>query len=140
MRLFVYGTLRQGGTNHHLVSGSPYLGPATTTESYVIATQTSRSFPYIFKHPELYAIPVQGEMYEINQETVRRLDMLEGHPDHYRRQQILVTTPKGDAYACAAYILEDAEMIRDIAEGLGESFVYVQNGDWNQAKVSPTPK
>lgn len=130
MRLFVYGTLRQGCPNHRLLFGSRYLGPATTAEPYVMVTQKSRSFPYIFKHPDLYTTPIRGEMYEINQETVRQLDALEGHPDHYRRQQILVTTPKGDAYACAAYLLEDASMIHDINESLGTAFVFVPNGDW----------
>jgi gamma-glutamylaminecyclotransferase len=136
MRLFVYGTLRQGCTNHHLVFGSPHLGPATTVEPFVMATQKSRSFPYIFKHADLHTAPVKGEMYEINQEVLRRLDVLEGHPDHYRRQQILVATPKGDTYACAAYVLEDTAMIEEIANRLGETFVYVQDGDWTQAKVT----
>lgn len=130
MRLFVYGTLRQGCPNHRLIFGSRYLGPATTVEPYVMVTQKPRSFPYIFKHPDLYATPINGEMYEINQETLRKLDELEGHPDHYLRTQILVVSPKGDTYACAAYILEDPVLREDIANGLGKSFVYVRNGDW----------
>ena len=134
MRLFVYGTLRQGGTNHHLIFGSPFLGVATTADSYVMVTQKSRSFPYIFKHSDHHTVPVQGEMYEINQETLRRLDILEGHPDHYRRQQILVTSKKGDAYACAAYILEDPDMIQEITAELGTRFVFVRDGDWTECK------
>ena len=103
-----------------------------------MATQKSRSFPYIFKHPDLYTTPIQGEMYEINQEVLRRLDILEGHPDHYRRQQILVATPKGDTYACAAYVLVDSALIEDIANNVGRGFVYVKGGDWvQQAKVTP---
>lgn len=102
-----------------------------------MATQKSRSFPYIFKHAELHAIPVKGEMYDVNEETFRRLDILEGHPDHYRRQQIRVVTRRGEQYECATYILEDPALIEDIANGLGRGFVYVKDGDWTQAKVTP---
>jgi gamma-glutamylaminecyclotransferase len=137
MRLFVYGTLRQGCTNHHLVFGSPYLGPATTAEPYVMATQKSRSFPYIFKHADFYAVPVQGEIYEINDEILRRLDILEGHPDHYRRQQVRVVSPKGKMLECEAYVLEDNGMLNEIVNGLGMTFVYVKDGDWTQVKVTP---
>jgi gamma-glutamylaminecyclotransferase len=139
MRLFVYGTLRQGCTNHHLVFGSRHLGPATTVEPFVMTTQKSRSFPYIFKHADLYAAPVKGEMYEINQEVLRRLDDLEGHPDHYRRQQIRVKTPKEEILECAAYILEDPVLCEDIANGLGKGFVYVQDGDWTQNSQNTHP-
>jgi gamma-glutamylaminecyclotransferase len=134
MLLFVYGTLRQGCTNHHLIFGSPHLGPATTVEPFVMATQKSRSYPYIFKHPDLHATTVQGEMYEINQETIHRLDILEGHPDHYCRQQIRVKKPKGEILECAAYVLEDVETIQGISEGLGIRFVYVQGGDWTSGR------
>lgn len=105
-----------------------------------MATQASRSFPYIFKHADLYAAPVKGEMYEINDETLRRLDILEGHPDHYRRQQTRVVTKKGEVYECVAYFLEDPEMLNEVTNGLGKTFVYVKDGDWTQAKVTPHTK
>jgi len=140
MRLFVYGTLRQGGVNHRLIFGSPHLGPATTAEPYVMVTQKSRSYPYIFKHPDLYAASVKGEMYEINEETLRRLDILEGHPDHYRRQEIRVKTPKGELLECVAYILVDTETIMEIAQEIGTRFVFVQDEDWNQRNRPTTSK
>jgi len=134
MRLFVYGTLRQGCTNHNLIFGSRYLGPVETKDPYVMVTQKSRSYPYIFRQADLLTYHVKGELYEVTEETMRRLDVLEGHPDHYRRQQITVIDRKDQEHECFAYVVDNTTMIADILEGLGTRFVFVRHGDWIECK------
>lgn len=78
MITFVYGTLKRGYWNHYLLKGSEYLGPSVTYEKYAL---------YNFKYPFAVhsdneeegklCLPVLGEVYSIDRETLKDLDALE---------------------------------------------------------------
>lgn len=82
MIFFVYGTLKQGYSNHRLMGNSRLIGPARSlTPTFRMAYV---GFPYLFEGGESF---VEGELYEVTSDKVRRdLDCLEGHPDHFRRE------------------------------------------------------
>lgn len=77
MMLFVYGTLKRDFGNHRLLGDSQFLGEASTEGQLY-----SAGIPYMKHGPG----QVQGEVYIVSDETLRRLDRLEGHPNWYLRQ------------------------------------------------------
>jgi gamma-glutamylaminecyclotransferase len=84
--VFVYGTLRRGGSNHHRMAGATLIGPATV-----------RGYLYrIDWYPALVidsnGREVVGEVYEVGESQLADLDAYEG--DEYRRIQIEVSTEK----------------------------------------------
>ncbi len=89
--LFVYGTLRRGESNGHLLERSEYLGKHTTDPIY-----TMFSFgPY----PAIVAggaTAITGEVYAVDAATLARLDRFEEYPEEYMRNHI--ATPFGMAW------------------------------------------
>lgn len=84
-RVFVYGTLRRGCSNHGLIARSEYLGEAVTDTGYSMLHLGG--FPGVVKKGN-YSI--YGELYEVDEATLRQLDRLEGHPSFYERRLITV--------------------------------------------------
>ena len=94
--IFVYGTLKRGGSLNGILDGSPYIGPARILG---FGLWRLRWFPAIFPllasddpvgEDQDYAVTtwVDGEVYEVDASTLRALDRVEGHPRHYRRERI----------------------------------------------------
>jgi len=91
MKVFVYGTLKKGRGNHHLLSQSKFLGTAETLPQYTMVSLGA--FPGVIENG---ITQIQGEIYEVNAEQLVRLDRLEGHPNFYRRDEI--ETSEGKAW------------------------------------------
>ncbi len=83
MRVFVYGTLLAGEGNHRLLASAKLVGEARTAP--VFELRDLGYFPGLVKGG---ACCVAGEVYEVDAETLARLDALEGHPRFYRRTRI----------------------------------------------------
>jgi len=94
MKLFVYGSLKQGFWNNTRLNGAKFLGPALTKKNY---TLMAGGFPYAVTadvgHKQL---PIMGEVFEIDEGHLARCDALEGHPNWYRRDTIKVTMLSGE--------------------------------------------
>lgn len=80
MKLFVYGTLKKGGYNHHLLKDAKFLGEATIFGKLY----SMGSFPAMKEDGEQTSA-VHGEVYEVDGFT--KLDRLEGHPHLYKRTE-----------------------------------------------------
>jgi gamma-glutamylcyclotransferase (GGCT)/AIG2-like uncharacterized protein YtfP len=82
--VFVYGTLKVGGGNHYLLSNSRFI------ERYVlddhILYDIGHGFPYMTRGGGYGA--TYGEIYEIDKDTLNRLDALEGLGSLYNRDSI----------------------------------------------------
>mgnify|MGYP003336220795 FL=1 len=80
--LFVYGTLKQGFSRHHAVSGQRYLGTAKTKSEYCM--YTLGGYPCLLNKrlAEKRGVEantfVYGEVYEVTQECLTDLDKIEG--------------------------------------------------------------
>jgi len=82
--VFVYGTLRSGQGNHYHLAGATFLRHARTEPTwqmwhlggYPCITWTWRG------------VPIVGEVYQVDDKTLARLDRLEGAPSLYHRQLI----------------------------------------------------
>jgi gamma-glutamylcyclotransferase (GGCT)/AIG2-like uncharacterized protein YtfP len=90
-RVFVYGTLRRGKVNHHLLEGARFCGYHTTAPLYKMVSLGS--YPGVVKRGRSR---IQGEVYEVEAKTMSLLDRLEGYPTAYSRE--LISTPWGRAW------------------------------------------
>src|SRR6056297_3705854 len=98
--VFVYGTLKFGyGNWRWCLSEEEYICPAVTADRYVMGNV---GFPYIFPEDKVSGLvdedmlkPVLGDLFKVSRdETMVKLDRLEGEGHHYHR--VLTQTTHGD--------------------------------------------
>jgi gamma-glutamylaminecyclotransferase len=100
MRVFVYGTLRSGYSNHYrCLRTATFVGQATTSERY---TMIDVGFPVLLTPGQGH--PVHGEVYEVDADTVERLDMLEGKGRMYDRVRKYVRMSSGELVRLYYYV------------------------------------
>jgi len=90
--LFVYGTLKKGFPNHDNYLGSAkLLGKYQTIEKYPLVLCGARYVPCMFFSPG-EGHHVEGELYEVDDECLNRIDALErvADSDGYKRTVIRV--------------------------------------------------
>lgn len=120
MKVFVYGTLRQGQPNHSLLEegGARFISPAKTWDGYTMIhlggfPGVVAAGPYIIK----------GELYEVPETTVANvLDPLEGHPTFYRRRRIDTIDVDGNDVVAETYLLS--------RDWLDMDYRIIESGDW----------
>ena len=108
--VFVYGTLRKGEVNHHLLKGAEYLGEHTTLPRYRMLDLGA--YPGLV---EAGYTAIVGEVYRINLKQLILLDRLEDYPRLYDRK--LIASPWGKSWI---YIYRGRWADRRIIKG----------GDW----------
>jgi gamma-glutamylcyclotransferase (GGCT)/AIG2-like uncharacterized protein YtfP len=109
-RVFVYGTLKSGFSNHYLLDGCEYLGGAATVPTYKMI---ENGFPVIMPDPG--GKPLAGEIYTVDDETLARLDQLEREGSSYDRELIDVLAD-GERLPTKAFIYVGRE------DHFGEAF------------------
>ncbi|GAB3527968.1 gamma-glutamylcyclotransferase [Photobacterium alginatilyticum] len=92
-RVFVYGTLRRGQSNHSLLEQASRLGACQLMSGYLLFNLGS--YPGA-KRSNLSHAPLYGEVYEVDRHTMVLLDQLEEYPELYTRE--LVETKYGAAW------------------------------------------
>jgi gamma-glutamylcyclotransferase (GGCT)/AIG2-like uncharacterized protein YtfP len=106
MKLFVYGTLKQGRSNHRLMHGAKFLGKA-----YILGYQLHQCPAITPKEGGI----VYGELYEVESSHVAMLDKFEGHNSHHPESSLYKRTemkayPKHNheieelGVACSVYV------------------------------------
>lgn len=92
--LFIYGSLKKGFDNHHLLSKhTKRLGKAITVGKFGMFQDSFGNYPYLVPVPKMR---VHGELYLIERkELLERLDLFEGAPEYYERKKILVKSHRG---------------------------------------------
>lgn len=87
----VYGTLKRKGSNHGLLSDSTttFLGEATSAPNYSMLSMGG--YPAIVPGSDSVAL----EVFAVSNETLARLDRLEGHPSFYERREVEVLSEHG---------------------------------------------
>ena len=116
MRIFVYGTLMRGESNHSLLNEeySEYIGSAITARGFELYDLGGFPGMVIGGNGE-----VIGEVYDICAFTRSRLDQLEGHPQFYKRH--IIKLQGGEAVE--AYIL---------AEEFTRGRSIIRSGNWRE--------
>jgi gamma-glutamylcyclotransferase (GGCT)/AIG2-like uncharacterized protein YtfP len=93
--VFVYGTLKRGGALDHVLSGDTYMG-----EAFVAGRLFNLgAFPGLKQGFTLPGDLVLGEVYQVSDETLQRLDIVEGvsHGFYARRPVIAYMSERRDA-------------------------------------------
>ncbi|CAG5131217.1 unnamed protein product [Candidula unifasciata] len=90
--VFMYGTLKSGEANHKQLfakgaDGSVFLGHARTVSRFPLIVTTPFNIPFLL-HKEGLGHRIKGELYLIDDETLKHIDWFEGHPHWYERRQI----------------------------------------------------
>ena len=90
--LFVYGTLKRGLKNHHLIADQVFLGEAVTEPQY-------RVFD-LGPHPGLvedtaHGLAVKGELWAVTPDCLAKLDEFEIATDLFVRKRIAVAGRPG---------------------------------------------
>ena len=99
--LFVYGTLKRGCSNHRHLAGQKFVGLARTLPGFRL--YDLGGYPGIVAQPEDRS-GVVGEVWSIEDESLRQLDEFEGvHEGLYRREPIPLQPPFADQ-AIDAYV------------------------------------
>jgi gamma-glutamylcyclotransferase (GGCT)/AIG2-like uncharacterized protein YtfP len=93
--LFVYGTLKRGGSNHRHLEGQTFVGVACTWPGFLL--YDLGGYPGIAPAPaDLDG--VTGEVWRVDPAALARLDVFEGVPAGlYRRDRIALQSPFADA-------------------------------------------
>jgi gamma-glutamylcyclotransferase (GGCT)/AIG2-like uncharacterized protein YtfP len=73
-RIFVYGTLKRGLSNHRYLIGQRFLGEARTTPDYRMAN--FGSYPGMYEVSD-GGVSVRGEVWEVDENCRATLDVLE---------------------------------------------------------------
>lgn len=119
-KVAVYGTLRKGNGNNVLLSDSKFLGEGFTLPKFEMFSLGA--FPGITGG----STSIKVEVYEVDSETLSRLDRLEGYRgigenNFYDRE--IISTPYGNAMT---YTLRD--------DGYNE-YPRIESGDWLNREV-----
>jgi gamma-glutamylcyclotransferase (GGCT)/AIG2-like uncharacterized protein YtfP len=118
----VYGSLRKGLGLHHAISHEESLGTVRVQGLSLRTRGSFTGYPYsvLTGNPEDEAVV---ELYKVTPETLRNLDMIEGHPSHYCR-----TLVRSDDVCFWVYqIEENSARADDITRE-------VEGGDWTAFK------
>ncbi len=109
--LFIYGSLKKGFDNHHLLSKhTKRLGKAITVGKFGMFEDSFGNYPYLIPVPKMR---VHGELYLIERkELLEKLDLFEGAPEYYERKKILVKSHRGTQRAFV-YIQPHATIPQD---------------------------
>jgi gamma-glutamylaminecyclotransferase len=91
-KVMVYGTLRRGQSNFRVMEGGvTFVGNCMMVGAKMFSL--GGAFPGV-KVDDTLSHAVHGELFIVNdEETIRRMDRLEGHPNFYERQLHKVDTP-----------------------------------------------
>jgi gamma-glutamylcyclotransferase (GGCT)/AIG2-like uncharacterized protein YtfP len=114
--VFVYGTLKRGGTNHAVLADQEYLGDARTPPGYRLYVVAD--YPGLIKDPRDQR-GVMGEIWSVDAEALDRLDMLEGVEERlYRRDVLPVLPPYHETEVQGYYYLRNTRGRRPIIDGV----------------------
>jgi gamma-glutamylcyclotransferase (GGCT)/AIG2-like uncharacterized protein YtfP len=80
--LFVYGSLKRDLQNHFYLAGQEFVATARTVPIYRLYRWGA--YPGLVAVQE-NGVAVRGELYRVDEETLRRLDVLEDVPHLYQR-------------------------------------------------------
>lgn len=93
-RVFVYGTLKRGGDNHHHIACQQFLGAARTPAGYTL--YSLGDYPGMVRAPADTA-GVTGELWAVNAACLQQLDLLEGvNEGLYERVPLMLAAPADD--------------------------------------------
>ncbi|RAK17156.1 gamma-glutamylcyclotransferase (GGCT)/AIG2-like uncharacterized protein YtfP [Anoxybacillus vitaminiphilus] len=124
--VFVYGTLRQHEPNHYLLKKAKCLARQCWT--YGVLYDTGFRYPAMVSGTKQR---VYGELYEVNEDQLKRLDWLEGYEGEGMANEYdrIIQTVYTDSGTVQAYMyVYSPEKVTTLTE--------IKSGDWKCHKLS----
>lgn len=88
----VYGTLKKGHGNYYRhLTESKFIGKGVTKDKYPLIV---RGLPYLLEEKGK-GHHVEVEVYKVDDDTFSDLDALEGHPNWYKRKEVVIRLSSG---------------------------------------------
>jgi gamma-glutamylcyclotransferase (GGCT)/AIG2-like uncharacterized protein YtfP len=116
MKIFVYGTLLRGESNHHFLQDAEFLGIDRLANAQLFDLG---SYPMILPGVGI----VQGEIYLVTETILVELDILEEHPIVY----------------CRAHVTLQSGAVTQVYWGRSQyvsGFPGIASGDWRRRNVN----
>lgn len=138
MYLFVYGSLLTNLPNHKLLKygNARLLGIYKTQDPFYMIGLKSGAYPYLLDepvHPNCKESTIIGELYEVSEHLLEKLDSFEGHPHHYTRQSIIVNNGNiFEPIVAYTYMVTNEFMKAEISAAFETRFVPIPSGDWKK--------
>lgn len=87
-KVFVYGTLRKGFSNHDIIKegNNKFLNKDETIDKYLMLD--TGGFPAVIKNIPYHNIV--GELYEVDNETFESIDKLESNGNLFQREKVIL--------------------------------------------------
>ncbi len=137
MFLFVYGTLMTGMKNHSKISHLKFIENGITRDKFYMASLTCSSYPIISNEKinfQQQLSEIKGEIYEIDEKTLKSLDDFEGHPEYYTRKLINIIMESTDEFELSVdafcYIMSNQKSLNDIRKFFRYTCDVINDGDW----------
>lgn len=105
MKIFVYGTLKKGKNNHHYID-KKIEKEITLNIPGFLYWKEGRPYPHFISNK--YGINIEGEIYDLSEEEIKKIDKLEGHPFFFKRKETILDGEKIYYYE---YVLQKNEKI-----------------------------
>jgi len=100
-RIFVYGTLKRGGRNHHYLAGQQFLGVAHTVPGYTLFSLGD--YPGMVRSAQDTA-GVSGEIWAVDEAGMKQLDELEGVDEGLYERVTVSLAPPFDNQTVETYL------------------------------------
>ncbi|GAB5558564.1 MAG: gamma-glutamylcyclotransferase [Synoicihabitans sp.] len=114
--LFIYGTLKRGAANHAVIADQTYLGTARTPRGFRLFVVAD--YPGLVRDPTDKR-GVEGELWAVSPEALKRLDVFEGVPERlYRRDTISLAEPTKFRLVQTYFYIRNVRGRRPIVSGI----------------------
>ncbi|MBK9992050.1 MAG: gamma-glutamylcyclotransferase [Verrucomicrobia bacterium] len=100
-KIFVYGTLKRGGSNHSLLAGQKFVTLAHTQPLYRLYALSS--YPAMIEAPQ-NGRSIEGEIWEIEAARLPALDQLEDVAHGMYKRVPILLLPLEDTLAVEGYV------------------------------------
>lgn len=130
MKLFVYGSLREGKGLNYLLKDSTFLGQYKTQGEFYMFGLKSGAFPYVTDEQldeSCQPTKIIGEVYEVPDALIEELDDIENHPDHYTRSEVVL---EDFDHEVEMYLLLNPITKASIRKHFNHRFIPINNGDF----------
>lgn len=122
-KVFVYGSLLSGLSNHRLLNGSRLIGAGRAAGGFRMVS--FGGYPGVYGWDDGTDLP--GELYEVTAETLQRLDRLESNGSFYQRAERTVMIG-GEEHTAWVYLLMHPDRYGDLQ--------IVDGNDWRAEQGS----
>jgi gamma-glutamylcyclotransferase (GGCT)/AIG2-like uncharacterized protein YtfP len=99
--IFVYGTLKRGGSNHVLLAGQKFIATAHTQPLYRLYALSG--FPGLVEAPQ-NGLSIEGEIWEVDATRLPALDELEDIAHGMYKRVPILLLPPDDTLVVEGYI------------------------------------